>query len=128
VNFLVVTDPQDARRVARLLLWLFDLPARGTHHGGGVHVDQPDTLPDPPPLRAWGWTTRQRGFLRRRDAGAWAIRITQPMRDAWRDKRGLLPPEKRAWVQTLLDTSLVTLDPATWDDGDDSTDHEPGVL
>lgn len=59
-TFLTFTRA-DAPKFAKLLSWLFSLPARGTHVGGGRHVDMPETAPNPCPLSVPGWTTRDLG-------------------------------------------------------------------
>lgn len=109
----------DAPRFAKLLNWLFGLPVRGTHHGGGVHVDMPDTVPDPCPRDVLGWTTRHRPWVARPDnTGAagdeFAVRLTPEIQAAWQAKRGLLSASQRQWVQDHVDVAKDVEAIAEW--------------
>lgn len=118
----------DAPTFQKLLLWLIDLPAPGTHVGGGRHVD----MPEQPPARDrrdWpGWTTRYVDWVAHpANTGApsdqFAVRITQPVREAWLAKRSRLTAAQRTWVQAHLDIA-ADLD-ATWTPAPGADDPDP---
>lgn len=100
----------DAPKFAKLLNWLFGLPRKGTHVGGGIHVEMPDTVPDPCPLNVPGWTTRHRSWVAKpSNTGAgtdeFAVRLAPEIQDAWRAKKSQLTPAQRNWVQNRIDVA-----------------------
>lgn len=100
----------EAPKFSKLVNWLFGLPVRGIHVGGGLHVDMPDTLSSPPPLSAPGWTTRCRLWVSKpANTGAstdeFAVRLTQEIRDAWQAKRSQLTAAQRNWAQSHIDVA-----------------------
>lgn len=100
----------DAPKFSKLLNWLFGLPRRGTHVGGGIHVEMPDTAPDPCPLNVPGWTTRHRSWVAKptnTGAGAdeFAVRLTDEIQDAWQAKKSQLTAAQRNWVQSHIDVA-----------------------
>lgn len=116
-SFLVFTRA-DAPRFQKLLLWLFDLPRRGVHVGGGRHVEMPDALPEPRG-HAPGWTTRYRPWISKpTNTGAstdeFAVRLTQEIRDAWQAKRSQLTAAQRNWVQSHIDVATDVELLAAW--------------
>ena len=99
-----------ARRMARLVLWLMDLPRRGEHIGGGRHVNMPDSAPSPCPAVVWGWSTRYLPWFRHpantgADTDRYAIEITDELRTAWLAKRSQLTAIQRNWVQAHVDSA-----------------------
>ena len=108
-QFLVFTRA-DVPKFSKLLSWLFDLPKRGTHVGGGIHVDMPDTVPNPCPLNVPGWTTRHRSWVAKpSNTGAagdeFAVRLTPEITAAWQAKKALLTLAQRNWVQNHIDVA-----------------------
>lgn len=100
----------DAPKFAKLLNWLFDLPVRGTHIGGGRHVDMPATVPNPCPLNVPGWTTRHRSWVAKPgNTGAasdeFAVRLTPEISAAWQAKKAQLSAAQRTWVQNHIDVA-----------------------
>lgn len=109
MQFLVFTRAE-APKFQKLLLWLFGLPVRGTHVGGGIHVDMPETAPNPCPRNLPGWGTRQYNWIAHpANTGAatdqFAVRVSQELRDVWQAKRSRLTAAQRTWVQGHLDTA-----------------------
>lgn len=108
-TFLVFTRA-DAPKFSKLLAWLFGLPLRGVHVGGGRHVAMPDTVPNPCPLNVPGWTTRHRSWIAKpSNTGAatdeFAVRLTPDISAAWQAKKSLLTAAQRNWVQNHIDTA-----------------------
>jgi len=108
-TFLTFTRA-DAPKFAKLLNWLFNLPVKGTHHGGGVHVTMPDTVPNPCPLNVAGWTTRHRSWVAKpSNTGAgtdeFAVRLTPEITAAWQAKKSQLSAAQRNWVQNHIDVA-----------------------
>ena len=100
----------DAPKFSKLLNRLFNLPVKGTHHGGGVHVTMPDTVPNPCPLNVAGWTTRHRAWVAKpSNTGAatdeFAVRLTPEISAAWQAKKSLLTLVQRNWVQNHIDVA-----------------------
>ena len=108
-NWVILTRA-DAPKFQKLVLWLLDLPARGTNFGGGIHVTIPDTIPNPPPLDHIGWTTRFSRWVAKpsNDGSAtdeFAIKVRDELQAAWQAKKSQLTPAQRTWVQSHLDVA-----------------------
>ncbi len=109
MQFLVFTRTE-APKFQKLIMWLFGLPVRGTHIGGGIHVDMPETAPNPCPRNLPGWGTRQYNWIAKpSNTGAagdqFAVRITDELRDVYLAKRAKLTAAQRTWVQNHIDTA-----------------------
>lgn len=112
--FMVFTRA-DASTMQKLALWLFGLPVKGVHAGGGIHVDMPDTAPNPCPKNLIGWATRACDWIaypgnapgNPLPTDQFAIRVTQTMQDLWAAKKSQLTPAQRTWVQSHLDTAAA---------------------
>lgn len=104
--------------MAKLALWLMDLPRRGVQVGGSVRLAIPDTAPDPCPKVLAGWTTRHLDWIAKpMNTGAasdeFAIRVTADVAAAWQAKKSQLTPVQRNWVQAHLDSAAdLAQDPA----------------
>lgn len=100
-TFLLFTRA-DAPKFAKLLSWLFGLPVRGTHHGGGRHVTMPDAVPSPCPLNVPGWTTRHRSWVAKpSNTGAgtdeFAVRLTRAVGRVSRSSNQTTWNRRRRW-------------------------------
>lgn len=100
----------DAPKFAKLLLWLTGLPRRGTHVGGGIHVEMPDVVANPCPLNVPGWTTRHRSWVAKpSNTGAgtdeFAVRLTPEIQLAWQARKSELTAAQRNWVQNHIDVA-----------------------
>lgn len=100
----------EAPKFAKLLLWLFDLPVRGVHIGGGIHVPMPDVAPNPCPLVLPGWATRYCNWIAKpsntgADTDVFAVRVTPELADRWQEKKSQLTAQQRTFVQSHLDSA-----------------------
>ena len=107
--FLVFTRAE-APKFQKLIMWLFGLPVRGTHVGGGIHVDMPPVAPNPCPRDLPGWGTRQYNWIAHpANTGAasdqFAVRLHEELREAYLAKRARLTVAQRTWVQGHVDTA-----------------------
>jgi len=108
----------EAPQFAKLAMFLFDLPVKGTHVGGGIHVPMPDTAPNPCPFSLAGWSTRPFQWIANNsNTGAagdlFAVRVTQQIQDLWQAKKSQLTPGQRTFVQNHLDSAAdLSADPA----------------
>ncbi len=111
-TFCVFTRPE-APQFAKLLLWLFGLPIRGEHVGGGIHVTMSDAAPNPCPKELLGWTTRYVDWIAKPSnipgtplpTDEFAVRVTPDMQTQWQAKKSQLTPTQRTFVQSHLDSA-----------------------
>lgn len=108
-NYCVFTRAE-APQFAKLLMFLFDLPKKGVHVGGGIHVPMPDQAPNPCPKNVIGWTTRHFSWIAKPSNNGsptdeFAVRITPDLQEAWVAKRSQLTTVQRNWVQNHIDTA-----------------------
>ncbi len=100
----VIFTRLERRRMARIVMFLLELPAVGVNVGDGLHV----TIAPPPPVvcpkMVLGWTTRHVDWVKHpantgADTDRFAIRITPELQAAWLARRDLLSGADRTWCQ-----------------------------
>lgn len=109
----------DAKKMAKLVMWLMDLPRKGTNVGGGIHACRDDAPPNPCPRHWVGWTTRHVDWIKKpSNTGAptdeFAIRLTQELQASWLAKRSQLTPVQRQWIQDHIDIASDLEQLAEW--------------
>lgn len=120
MKYLVFADRAEARKMQRALMRLMELPKKGVHFGGGRHVSMPESPADPDARSIKGYTTRHVDFVRHPSDGRFAVRVTQELRDVWRDHKDRLTTAQRTWVQNRLVGEADLGDDWETDDGEGS--------
>ena len=128
VDLFIASTLAGANQLAHVVALLHDLPKRGTHFGGGVHVDMPDVFT--PGMAHPGWSVRPHPNVRRLHPilDQWGTLIREDTQALWADEETREERLEAGHIQTFttLFSSATALN-ATWNAGVPQPDlHQVG--